>query len=337
MTPLTIELSRGSLVLKAKDETYLAVRTHLVAHEANKMSHYEMQADERDTHERKLLGGIASSVARFKAALHRYTVEDTLSEDKDAFEVTLNVSDRFHAEREADIKRLMEQFIYRTMVAEWWEANYPDLAKGYAEGAQECMASLKLLLSLCYPAVTHERNTLLKMRNDRRAFLVLSTLYVDELMDDIHSEILSVSLARRSDKGVPDIDIQTDEVHGTEQLRRTMDRHARRLNARFEAYLTDRKIEEEKELPEDGVIDEETERIQYALEMPISWKNKLYQNLTDEIQTYIVEKTVADYLLPYDAKLAEVHSQTGDDASDEIKMILTSRMPGMSRRPIQPF
>lgn len=322
---LKIELSKGDLLLKAKDETYLAVRTYLVDETSNKDARYEMQADERDTHERKLLGAVPSAVARFKSFLYRYCVYDTLSDEKDKFTLTIVVSDRFHGEREQDVKRLMEQYIYREIVSEWWEANYPKQAGTYTAAATEAIQHLLSVLSLSYPEQTHNRISLLDDDTQKR-IRVNTTLFVDEILDDVHAEILSIALGKRNDAGLPDVGMETDEYNALEQLKRSVQRWASRAVSTLSAYLV---YFTEKE--DDGV-----KTYHYTMDFPPAWRNGAYQ-LTDELHSYIVFKTVADYLAAYDTNLMQMFSLKGDDAISEVKFLISVRRPGFNRRPMQPF
>jgi hypothetical protein len=328
---LDIQLSRGDLVLKAKDETYLAVRTHLVSEQSNANARYEMQADERQTHERKLLGSIPSALARLKAVLFRYTVTDTLTDTQDDFEVSLIVPDRFHQERQEDVKRIVSQYIYRTMVSEWWEANYPKCAETYKTSTAECEIRLQMLLSQSYPAVTHVRNTTATLSPDKRHIFVDTTLCLEEIMDDVHSEILSVSLASANDKGIPNLAMQTDEILGASQLERSIKRHASRIEGRMAAYIA--------EPPETkpDISEQWLDPIRYCLNMPATWDARQKGRIADELQNYIVLHTVGDYLSLYNANTGLSYTQRAEEAGDEIKYILTMRKPGTYRRPLQPF
>jgi hypothetical protein len=331
MMELKVTLSRGDLVLRAKDETYLAVRAYLVDQTSNKDARYEMQADERTTHERKLLASIPSSVARFKSALYRYTVADTLSEDTDSFDVTVEVSDRFHSERKDDIERLMGEFIYRNMVSEWWEANYPQSAKPYKDSATDAVGNLLLLLSLAYPVVTHDRSA--GYEETRRGYEVLLRLPRQEILDDIHSEILSVSLARRSESGVPDTAMQTDELHAQEALLRSVWHHVNAVSLRLIAYNME--VEETEDETKEGEEPRKAYRITFC--MPYSWRPNYAPQMVDAMHRYVVRKCVEEYLAPFDANLAQIYAQRAYDDSEDVKMLLTLRKPGLSRRPLQPF
>lgn len=137
-------IKRGDVILRAKDETYLTARTCPAEQMSNKDARYEMQADERDTHERKLLAALNDAVAGLKAELNEYLINGDVDADKDAINLTISVSDSFRsAERKVSIATLAENYITKRVISEWWVANFPEQAGNYVELAAQALEQLK--------------------------------------------------------------------------------------------------------------------------------------------------------------------------------------------------
>jgi hypothetical protein len=83
MKTVEFSISRGDIVLQAKDETYLSARTALAVELSNQEGRYEMQADERDTHERKLLQSVKNAVVGLKAELNEHLISGDVDDTKD--------------------------------------------------------------------------------------------------------------------------------------------------------------------------------------------------------------------------------------------------------------
>jgi hypothetical protein len=144
MADITITLSRGDIVLRAKDETYLSSRAFLVTEQANANARYEMQADEKDTHERKLLASIRNAVADLKSKLNEYLLSGDVDSSKDTVTLTVTPPEGFKGSYRTNvIAVLAEEYITRRVIAEWWDANYPSQAKKYDALALATMEQLR--------------------------------------------------------------------------------------------------------------------------------------------------------------------------------------------------
>lgn len=143
MKTLDLRISRGDIVLRAKDDTYLSARSALAVELSNQDGRYEMQADERATHERKLLQSVNDAVSGLKAELNEYLVSGNVDEEKDEVALTVSIYDGFRSERENVIKVLFTNYIAKRVISEWWKANYPSFAPQYDELTLQALAELK--------------------------------------------------------------------------------------------------------------------------------------------------------------------------------------------------
>ena len=203
-----INLSKGKIVLRAKDDTYLAVRSFLSSHDSNANSKYEMQADERETHERKLLNSIRTSLSKLKSELPRYRMSDTLTDGYDSFEISFELSDRTDFTRVKDVERMVEEYLYRSIVADWWQTNYPELSASYLSNVSVSLDGIRRLLSLSNP---NDEN-LIRYKCIYSCGYRNVLLYKESLLNEIHTELLKLSRSRTNETGIPDIHLQTNEL-----------------------------------------------------------------------------------------------------------------------------
>ena len=318
---IDFELSKGEIVLKAKDDTYLSSRAFLINEEANKMGRYEMQADERPTHERKLLSSVGYALSNMKAELHAFNPDDTLIEAKDKFSVSFNVSSRFQQERSTDLKRLTEEYIYRYVVADWWKANYPQMAKFYLNDVELALRNLFDCFLLGYPTgVTGDKYSYIKNGNTYNI-----SIKADEALNAIHAEVIKVSKAKPTKDGRPDITFQTSEIEGEALLLRYMSQAAKRVAERLAAYLTSY-----------GTTNEEYKRLfQYSITMPEKWMESIDQ-LCEEIHDFIVNAALAEWFKTVLPDYAAIFKDTAYEASANIKHSISVRIGGL-KKPLQPF
>lgn len=314
---LTVTLSKGDIVLRTKDDTYLAVRSYLSGHESNALSRYEMQADERVTHERKLLSGIGSSLSCMKSLLPTYRITDTFGDDSDSFTVTFEVSERFDFSRKSDVKRLVEEYLYKSVTAEWWKTNYPEAAGQYEKAMELAEDALKKLFLLRAPfdSVTGVRSRTLTA-NGMRVVL----LYKEEMMSEIHGETLKMA-ERKSD-----MTLQTDELRDETALTRYMNRSVGVLCSKVNAYLyhMSQRV--------DNNRTERTPVYEFQLVMPDNWDSRLFDSLADEMHGYVVNSVLFDWMKGIDMNAASVYNELASASLDEVKHIVTLRK-GRVRRP----
>lgn len=148
MKELTFNISRGDIVLRAKDETYLSARSALAVEVNNTEGRYEMQADERATHERKLLQSVSDAVYGLKSELNEYLISGDVDNDKDEIAFKVNIYDAFRSERLESVKALFANYVAKRVISEWWKANYPAYAAQYDELTLQALAELKR--AFCY-------------------------------------------------------------------------------------------------------------------------------------------------------------------------------------------
>ena len=322
-----INLSKGKIVLRAKDDTYLAVRSFLSSHNSNANSKYEMQADERETHERKLLNSIGTSLSKLKSELSRYRMSDTLTDGYDSFEITLELSDRTDLTKVKDVERMVEEYLYRSIVADWWQTNYPDLSASYLSNVSVALDGIRRLLSLSkpYDAISLPRFKCICSCGYRNVLL-----YKEELLNEIHTEMLKLSRAKTNERGVADINLQTDELYDESLLTRYINRHIGRVCSRINAYLY--------ELSND-FDDDHMERVpvyKFKLVMPDKWDDRLFEQLAEEMHAYVVNASITEWLKSYLPDMASVYGSQAESAWDNIKHIVSVRRGGL-RKPLQPF
>ena len=318
---LTITLSKGKIVLRAKDDTYLAVRSYLSGHEANAQSKYEMQADERATHERKLLSGIGTALSELKSYLPNYTINDTLNENFDSFNVEFEVSERFDFSRKTDIERLTEEYLYKKVVAEWWQTNYPDAAAPYIQSYMQSLDALKrcFVLKNPYESIGGVKYKCLCRRGYRAVLL-----YKDELMNEIHTEMLRLSRMRSDEK------LQTSEIDDESMITRYINRHVGRISNRINAYL----YELSNTVDNDRM--DRTPVYEFKLVMPCTWDDRLFEQLAEEMHGYVVNATLFEWLKAFDERTASIYGTQADSAWNNIKHIVSVRKGGVNK-PLQPF
>lgn len=143
MKTLEFTISRGDIVLQVKDETYLSAHSALAVEVSNQEGRYEMQADERETHERKLLQSVSNAVYGLKSELNEYLVEGDVDNNKDEISFKVNMHDSFNEKKKNTVKALFSNYISKRVIAEWWKANYPSFSTQYDELTLQALAELK--------------------------------------------------------------------------------------------------------------------------------------------------------------------------------------------------
>lgn len=316
-----VKISRGELVLRAKDETFLSAKTYLAAGVGNQDAVYEMQADERATHERKLLGSIAPAVSALKAALSRWQIQDTLTDGNDEFNLVFKVSDRVDTSRQSDVERLVKDYLYQRIVADWWVANYPNSAGNYLAATEKALGDLKKCFLLLPPQVG-DRYVCESKDNVRYVYL-----YKEDLLNGVHEELLKVSKERMDGNGFYDMLLQTSEIFDEDLLKKYIQRYAHRAGERIMAYL---QLFEE-------TAHTEKEAIEYGLTLPCTWNPVLFNQLGEEMFEYVLKSCVHEWVKTYLPDLSLVYQMQANAASDNMKHIVTTRRPGAMRKPLQPF
>lgn len=143
MKSISFVISKGDIILRAKDETYLSARSALAVEVSNQEGRYEMQADERVTHERKLMQSLNDAVYGLKSELNEYIVEGDISGESDDINFSIKVNDSFREERVSNVKELFAKYVANRVISEWWKANYPSYATQYDEQSIDALSKLK--------------------------------------------------------------------------------------------------------------------------------------------------------------------------------------------------
>ena len=317
---LKVTLSKGKIILRAKDDTYLAVHSHL-SNASTEEGRYEMQADERESHERKLLGSIGSSLSELKSVFSNYTIYDTLADEIDSFDVVFEVSERFDCSKSKDVGRLTEEYLYKKVVSEWWQTNYPDAAAPYIQSYMQSLEALKrcFVLRNPYESIGGVKYKCLCRRGHR---VVL--LYKDELMNEIHTEMLRLSRMRSDEK------LQTNELEDESMLTRYINRHVGRISNRINAYL----YELSNTVDNDRM--ERTPVYEFKFVMPCTWDDRLFEQLAEEMHGYLVNATLFEWMKTLDERTASIYGTQADSALNNIKHIVSVRRGGV-HKPLQPF
>lgn len=321
-----INLSKGKIVLRAKDDTYLAVRSYLSSHDSNANSKYEMQADERETHERKLLNSIRTSLSKLKSELPRYRMSDTLTDGYDSFEISFELSDRTDLTRVKDIERMVEEYLYRSIVADWWQTNYPEFSASYLSNVSVSLDGIRRLLSLSNP---NDEN-LIRYKCIYSCGYRNVLLYKESLLNEIHTELLKLSRSRTNETGIPDIHLQTNELEDESLLVRYINRHIGRICSRINVYLYELISGFDNELSGEAYV------YKFKLVMPDKWDCRLFEQLGEEMHSYVVNAAITEWLKSYLPDMASVYGSQADSAWDNIKHIVSVRRGGLNK-PLQPF
>ena len=322
-----VKLKKSVIVLRAKDDTYLSARTALAANEVNKDGRYEMQADECTVHERKLLSSLGIAVSELKSNLTKFRMKDTLTDKKDSFTLEFEVSDRFRMEALTDLQRLTEEYLYRKVVSDWWQANYPDMAAQYVANASVAMDGVARLLAINVPYdVTGGERFKCYCKVGYRVVLLLK----EEMLNEVHTELLKLSRSRTNEKGMPDFQLQTNELEDDTLLTRYINRHVGRISSRINPYL----YELSSRVDDDMM--ERTPVYEFKLVFPKNWDDRLFEQLAEEMHSYVVNASITEWLKSYLPDMASIYGTQADSAWDNIKHIVSVRRGGV-HKPLQPF
>lgn len=323
-----LKFSKGKIILRAKDETYLSAKSVLSDKERTDEQRYNMQAGDNKVHERKLVASLGMALSELKSAFDRMTIMDTMTDKRDSFIVTMDLSDRFRIERTNDLQRMVEEYLYRRIVADWWQTNYPEMAPSYVTNASMSLDGIKRLLSLSKPFDLIKG---IKYKCFCREHYRVVLLYKEELMNEIHTEMLKLSRRRANERGVADMNLQTNEIEDESLITRYINRHVGRACGRIGAYLYELS----------NTVDNDTMDRQpvyeFKLVMPCGWDSRLFEQLAEEMHAYVVNASLFEWLKTEIPEVASVYGSQADAAYDNIKHVVTVRKPGAISKPLQPF
>ena len=177
---MEIRLAKSRIILRAKEEIYIAVHSHLSVLPVNADGKNRMEALEDDMHERKMLQMLGIALSEFKLALGNYAGQDTLKDGMDGFSLGLSVSKGIEETRAADLERLCEAYLIRRIVADWWLANYPEYMTPYMGECQAIITEITDILNMRRPVCNLHHVSYI---NPDGTYLIV--LYKDEVLTDI--------------------------------------------------------------------------------------------------------------------------------------------------------
>jgi hypothetical protein len=158
---LTIKLDRSLLIESVKADTYITGEVEKASNANNHARAYAEQAGDDTYHERKLIRTLRGAVGSLEANLMEFVdssdgtgISDTLKDttaSKTDFVITINVSDRYSDGMATPLASLSQEFIANKMLALWWQAINPQLAKDYTTFVAESLANIRLCLAKVAP------------------------------------------------------------------------------------------------------------------------------------------------------------------------------------------
>ena len=339
---MDITLQKSHIILRAKEEIYIAVRSHLKELPANANGEFGMQALDDYMHERKMLDMLGQALSEFKLALDKYAGADDLRHDSDNFSIAFNVSHSVEATRGTDIKRLCMAYIVRRIVADWWLANYPEYVTPYTTECQAILAELTDILAMRRPVCNLHHMAYI---NPDGTFMVV--LYKDEILCDIEEETLKLAKFR---KGVTanHQELALDINYDGQRLTRLADKYLQRCRSMLQAYLVEGQwpmqngqwsmvngqwtaVNGQSSMTDNSNF--QGWDYKYILRFPPDWRAVMMQQLADELHSFTVNSVLADFFKVSFPKDAEMYDVAASDSSLEIKHIITSRMHSPMRRP----
>ena len=323
---VVLKFSKGAIILRAKDETYLSTKSVLSDKERTDEQRYNMQAGDNKVHERKLLSSLGVALSELKSTFDKVPISDTMSDKKDSFNITLALSDRFKSERSIDLQRMFEEYLYRRIVADWWQTNYPELSASYLSNVSVSLDGIRRLLSLSTP---NDEN-LIRYKCIYSCGYRNVLLYKESLLNEIHTELLKLSRSRTNETGIPDIHLQTNELEDESLLVRYINRHIGRICSRINVYLYELISGFDNEHSGESYV------YKFKLVMPDKWDCRLFEQLGEEMHSYVVNAAITEWLKSYLPDMASVYGSQADSAWDNIKHIVSVRRGGLNK-PLQPF
>lgn len=317
MKEINFSISKGNIVLQAKDDTYLSARAALAVELSNKEGRYEMQADERDTHERKLLNSIESAVSSLKSELFRFNISSSLL-NGDEISITYHLSKRFDDNKQTELEKLTGDYLYKYVLHDWWSVNFPDSSRIYMEGCKVALDNIKKCLSLLY-----SNSSSVKYSYIIEPPCYSISIFKEELKNAFHNELLKISRTMVGENSLPDFNLQTHECEGEELIERYVKQGFLRCSEILTVYL-------------DSMSDVGGE-INYSLRMPCAWKKIMLAQLCEECFCYILYSSLFDYLKTVMPNMSSVFAEMMEQSRKKVKHCVTVRDSRFTFKPLQPF
>lgn len=148
---LKIKLLKSEIMYDVMNETHIAGKSRFNGE--NNEFVYNMQAAEDDSHINKLLRSMETNLEELKTQLSYFlkngtsvasdNIQSTIKDDDDAFELILEVTERFNKAYTQTISLLAHKFIVNKMIFEWYNTTKPDEAKTFFELAGENLKQIR--------------------------------------------------------------------------------------------------------------------------------------------------------------------------------------------------
>lgn len=152
-------------------------------------------------------------------------------------------------------------------------------------------------------------------------------MYVDEILHDIDAELLKFSKLIAVD-GNANLELQTDETANNRPLIvRRIAYHIGQLSGIMQAYIV--------ELDKKAVTNEfrNTEEYEFKLSFPENWNTSAFLRLPVEMQSYVVNGCIADFLKSSYPNQAAIYQSVADSSLWNVKHCVTTRVPESMKKP----
>ncbi len=161
---LTLNLNKKLIIEAVKADTYITGAIDKSADGVkNAALAYNEQAGDDTYHERKLTRTLAGAVGSLEANLAEFVdsatqngITDTLTSaaSDGAFQIIIQVSDRYNNGLAYPIAQLSQEYVVNKMLYYWWQSIRPALAKDYLAFSAESLTNIRMCLAKTAPNVS---------------------------------------------------------------------------------------------------------------------------------------------------------------------------------------
>ena len=130
---------------------------------------------------------------------------------------------------------------------------------------------------------------------------------------------------------MPDFNLQTNELEDETLLTRYVNRHISRICSRVNAYLCEFSNTVDNDMMDRVPV------YKFTLIFPKNWDGRLFEQLAEEMHSYIVNASITEWLKSYLPDMASIYGSQADVSYDNIKHVITVRKPHSIHKPLQPF
>ena len=156
---ITLSLQKDLIFEAVKAETYDTGRINKAA-DPIKNAPVAMidQAGGEQHQERQMLRSLKQAVGKFEAQMAEFldagagTINDTLSGNQSAFNITMVVSDRYNNGLAKPMSSLCEDYLINQMLFSWWNSRDQKFANQFIVNAQDSIEHVRLCLAKSAPA-----------------------------------------------------------------------------------------------------------------------------------------------------------------------------------------